>query len=116
MEIARFMLENEGIIVTEALNGKEAVDKFKASEPGYFDMIFMDIMMPVMNGLEATRHIRALERTDAKKIPIIAMSANAFQDDINQSLEAGMNMHLTKPIDENKLRQAVDEVVIKQKV
>jgi CheY-like chemotaxis protein len=76
-----------------------------------YDLIFMDIMMPVMDGLEATRRIRVMDKADAKTIPILAMTANAFQDDIKQSLEAGMNAHLMKPLDEKKLRETIQEVM-----
>ena len=99
MEIAQFMLEGMGVLTSGAKNGKEAVDMFAQSEPGTFDMIFMDVMMPVMDGLEATRAIRALDREDAKKIPIIAMTANAFAEDRQACIEAGMNDHLGKPVD-----------------
>ena len=102
-EIAQFILENEGIKVTSAVNGKDAVDVFKASAPGDFDLILMDVMMPVMDGLEATRQIRSLEREDAKKIPIFAMTANAFSDDRRRCKEAGMTEHLAKPLDSEKL-------------
>ena len=98
MEIAEFVLRNEGTVVTKAWNGKEAVDIFRKSSPGEFDVILMDIMMPVMDGLTATRAIRALERADAKTIPIIAMTANAFEEDARQCLAAGMNVHLAKPL------------------
>lgn len=99
MEIARCLLEDEGAVVTEAYNGKEAVDVFAASENGFFDVILMDIMMPKMDGLEATREIRKLERVDAKKVPIFAMTANAFAEDAKRSLDAGMNEHLAKPLE-----------------
>ncbi len=102
-EIAQFILENEGITVTDAVNGKDAVEVFKASEPGSFDFILMDVMMPVMDGLEATRQIRSLKREDAKKIPIFAMTANAFSDDRKRCKEAGMTEHLAKPLDSEKL-------------
>ena len=102
-EIAQFILENEGIKVTSAVNGKDAVDVFKASTPGDFDLILMDVMMPVMDGLEATRQIRSLDREDAKKIPIFAMTANAFSDDRRRCKEAGMTEHLAKPLDSEKL-------------
>ena len=81
MEIAEFMLQNEGADVTKAWNGQEAVELFRNSEPGEFDVILKDIMMPVMNGYEATKMIRSLDREDAKAIPIIAMTANAFTED-----------------------------------
>lgn len=103
MEIAKFLLENVGIKVTIAGNGKEAVDVFAASSENYFDVILMDIMMPVMDGLTAARQIRSLNREEAKSIPIFAMTANAFQEDKKQSLEAGMNEHLSKPLNEKEL-------------
>ena len=108
-EIAKMVLEDEGLVVTMAENGKEAVDTFAESAPGTYQFIFMDIMMPVMDGLEATRRIRAMERPDAKTIPILAMTANAFQDDIQLSMDAGMNAHLTKPLDVEKIKQAIQE-------
>lgn len=100
MEIACCLLEASGLEVVRAADGVEAVEKFKASDVGYFDAVFMDIMMPRMNGLEATRAIRALDRPDAAKVPIIAMSANAFAEDVAKSRIAGMNDHLAKPINE----------------
>ena len=99
MEIAEFMLQNEGVTVTKATDGEQAVERFAASRPGDIDVILMDVMMPVMGGLEATRRIRALNRPDAKTIPIFAMTANAFADDVERSRSAGMNEHLTKPLD-----------------
>ena len=103
MEIAKFMLENNGICVECAADGAEAVEKFEKTQPGYYDVIFMDIMMPNMNGWDAARKIRSMKRPDAGTIPIIAMSANAFSDDIINSRISGMNQHLTKPLDEAKL-------------
>ena len=99
MEIAEFMLQNEGADVTKAWNGQEAVEVFKKSEPGEFDAILMDIMMPVMNGYEATKMIRSLDREDAKAIPIIAMTANAFTEDRLSAKKAGMDEHISKPVD-----------------
>lgn len=99
MEISQYMLTEKGAIVTTAFDGQEAVQKFEESDPGDYDIILMDIMMPVMDGLEATRCIRALKRADAKTIPIIAMSANAFADDMARSKAAGMNAHLSKPLE-----------------
>lgn len=99
MEIAEFMLQNEGVTVETATNGEEAVQKFDASKPGTYDAILMDVMMPVMDGHEATGKIRALSREDAATIPIIAMTANAFADDRKKAFEAGMNEHLTKPLE-----------------
>ena len=107
MEIAKFILENAGINVVTAKDGKEAVDIFAKSEVHYFDVILMDIMMPVMDGLTATKTIRSLERQEAKTIPIFAMTANAFLDDKKQSKEAGMNEHLSKPLDEKKLMNTI---------
>ncbi len=100
MEIACCLLEASGLEVVQAADGVEAVEKFEASDVGYFDAVFMDIMMPRMNGVEATRAIRALDRPDAAKVPIIAMSANAFSEDVAKSRIAGMNDHLAKPINE----------------
>lgn len=99
MEIAEFMLQNEGVEVTKAWNGQEAVELFRKSKPGEFDVILMDIMMPVMNGYEATKKIRSLDREDAKVIPIIAMTANAFTEDRLRAKEAGMDEHIAKPVD-----------------
>ena len=98
MEIAQFILDNENMLVRCAWNGKEAVDIFARSKPGEYDLILMDIMMPVMDGLEAARQIRAMDCPDAKLIPIVAMSANAFQDDVERSKKAGMNKHISKPL------------------
>ena len=111
MEIARFILENAGMEVTTAFNGKEAVDAFAASEEGHFDLILMDVMMPVMDGLTATKKIRALNRKDAQSIPIFAMTANAFTDDIRQSRDAGMNEHLAKPLEEAKLMEMIRKYI-----
>lgn len=99
MEIAEFLLQNEGADVTKAWNGQEAVELFRKSGPGGFDVILMDIMMPVMNGYEATKMIRSLDREDAKEIPIIAMTANAFTEDRIRAKEAGMDEHIAKPVD-----------------
>ena len=108
-EIATFMLENHGIEVTPAVDGQEAVEIFEKSAPGYFGAVYMDIMMPRMNGLDATRAIRAMKRRDARVIPIIAMSANAFADDIINGRLAGMNRHLAKPVDEESMIRALRE-------
>ncbi len=107
MEIIEFLLENEGAIITKAINGKECVDIFNESEIGEFDIILMDIMMPVMNGLDATRYIRKLERADSKTVPIIAMTANAYTDDIEISIKAGMNGHLSKPLNTAELKEII---------
>ena len=109
MEIATSMLENAHMEVTEAADGQEALEIFEKSAPGYFSVIYMDLMMPRLGGLEATRAIRALKRRDARTIPIIAMSANAFADDIINCRLAGMNKHLAKPLDEERMVQALRE-------
>ncbi len=110
MEIAQFMLDDVGISVTCVENGKLAVEMFQNSEAESFDVILMDIMMPVMNGLDAARAIRSLDRPDAKTIPIIAMTANAYDDDVRNTREAGMNGHLSKPIDTALLYRTLDEL------
>ena len=112
MEITEYIMTEQGAVVTEAWNGKEAVDIYESCKSGTFDVILMDIMMPVMNGLEAARCIRASEKEDAKSIPIIAVSANAFDDDIAQSLAAGMNMHLAKPLEFQKVIEAIAALVV----
>lgn len=105
-EIAQFLLEQEGMEVQRAVNGAQAVEVFETSSVGYFDVVFMDIMMPVMGGLDAARAIRACKRPDAD-VPIFAMTANAFQDDRHESLAAGMTEHLTKPLEIEKIREVV---------
>ena len=111
MEIAEFMLQNEGADVIKAWNGQEAVELFRKSEPGEFDVILMDIMMPVMNGYEATKMIRSLDREDAKEIPIIAMTANAFTEDRIRAKEAGMDEHIAKPVDVGLLIKVIHKLV-----
>ena len=111
MEIAEFMLQNEGTVVTKAWNGQEAVELFRKSKPGEFDVILMDIMMPVMNGYEATKMIRSLDREDAKTIPIIAMTANAFTEDRLRAKEAGMNEHIAKPVDGKLLIKVIHKLM-----
>ena len=111
MEIAEFLLQNEGADVTKAWNGQEAVELFRKSEPGEFDVILMDIMMPVMNGYEATKMIRSLDREDAKAIPIIAMTANAFTEDRIRAKEAGMDEHIVKPVDVGLLIKVIHKLV-----
>lgn len=111
MEIAEFVLQNVGADVTKAWNGQEAVELFRKSEPGGFDTILMDIMMPVMNGYEATKMIRSLDREDAKTIPIIAMTANAFTEDRLKAKEAGMNEHIVKPLDVELLIKVIHKLV-----
>ena len=111
MEIAEFMLRNEGVAVTKAWNGQEAVELFRKSRTGEFDVILMDIMMPVMNGYEAAKTIRSMEREEAKVIPIIAMTANAFTEDRLRAKEAGMDEHIAKPVDVELLVKIINELV-----
>ena len=111
MEIAEFVIQNEGASVTKAWNGQEAVEIFQKSRSDEFDVILMDIMMPVMNGYEAAKMIRTLDRDDAKTVPIIAMTANAFTEDRLKSKESGMNEHIAKPIDAKLLVKVISEFV-----
>ena len=111
MEIAEFMLQNEGAVVTKAWNGQEAVELFEKSRSGEFDVILMDIMMPVMNGYEATKMIRSLDREDAKEVPIIAMTANACTEDRIRAKEAGMDEHVAKPVDGELLAKVIHKLV-----
>lgn len=111
MEIICTILENYGIKTEQAVTGKEAVRRMEESVSGYYDMIFMDIMMPEMDGLEATRIIRNLDREDCKKIPIYAMSANAFDEDVKRSLASGMNGHLSKPVNLQVLEKTLQKVL-----
>ena len=116
MEIADCLLTERGALITRAWNGKEAVDIYRSLGAGAFDVIIMDIMMPVMDGLEAARTIRSSGMEDSSSIPIIAMSANAFQDDIEQSMNAGMNEHITKPIDLKRLINTIHSHVKQKKI
>ena len=109
MEIMDFLLSDVGIKVTKAADGQQAVEAFAASPVGGFDVILMDVMMPLMDGLEATRTIRAMQRPDAATIPIVAMTANTFSEDEQRSREAGMNLFLNKPADSVKMLQTVLE-------
>lgn len=110
-EIAKFMLEDNGMIVDCAFDGMEAIQKYAKADIGYYDCILMDIMMPHMNGWDTARKIRSSKKEDSRTIPIIAMSANSFSDDINKSYLSGMNAHLSKPLDIssllNELKRAV---------
>ena len=110
-EIATFLLEQAGMIVTVAQNGQEAAELFQKSEPGHYDLILMDIMMPVMNGYEAAIQIRKMDHADAVSIPIIAMSANAFPDDIAKAKRAGMNEHLAKQVDGNRMLEVIGNYI-----
>jgi len=102
------MIGETGVRVESAKNGREALEKFEKSHAGYYDMILMDIQMPIMNGYEAVEAIRKLPRKDAVEIPIIAMTANAFTEDIQRSKNAGMNEHLTKPLDIEQLMKCLE--------
>ena len=114
-EIGSKILERVGMKVTLTNNGKEALDVFQASKVGFFQAIIMDVRMPIMNGLEATKKIRSLDRPDAKTVPIIAMSANAFDEDIKTSLAAGMNTHLSKPINPQVVYQELAKYLAQEK-
>lgn len=113
-EIATYMFTEKGATVTEAKDGKQAVEIFAGSKPGDFDVILMDIMMPVMNGLDAARAIRAMEREDAATIPIFAVSANSFSDDVAASKASGMNEHLSKPIDFGEVVTMIHKYIRKE--
>lgn len=107
LEIVTEVLKERGLIVTAAENGQIAVKLFEDNPPGTFDVILMDMHMPIMGGVEATKTIRTMERTDAQTIPILALTANDFEEDIRQTREAGMNDHLTKPFDMEKIFEAI---------
>lgn len=111
MEIATEILQMEGIEVFPAFNGKQAVDIFKNHDENFFDAILMDMLMPEMNGCEVSKEIRKLNRNDAKTIPIIAVTANAFAEDIAKTTEAGMNAHISKPIDFNALCKTLKDLI-----
>jgi signal transduction histidine kinase/CheY-like chemotaxis protein len=114
MEIARDILTEEKVEITEAENGQIAVERFEASKAGEFDLILMDVMMPVMNGYDATRAIRNSAHPDAKSIGIVAMTANAYREDVEKALEAGMNAHIPKPIDVNRLLSVMEQFWIQK--
>ena len=111
MEIAEFVLEQAGAVVQKAWNGDEAVNIFERSQPGEFDAILMDLMMPAVDGYEATGRIRSMDRADAKTVPIIAMTANAFTEDRIRTRKAGMNAHIIKPIDSASVIEMVYKLV-----
>ena len=110
-EIAQCLLEERGFQVDCVYDGSQAVERIASTPPGTYDVILMDIMMPVMDGLEASRAIRSMEREDCRTIPIIAMSANAFDDDLKKSVECGMDGHLSKPVEVGKLYETLDGVI-----
>lgn len=116
IEIAKNILKHKNFEVEVALNGEEAIEAFASQEAGYFDVILMDIRMPVMDGLEATKRIRSMEgRIDGEAIPIVAMTANAFEEDVKKSLEAGMNGHISKPIDIKKMYAQLYQLLHEEK-
>ena len=110
-EIATMILSEAGFMLETAVNGQEAVEKVAVSQPGYFDAILMDVQMPVMNGYEATKAIRALDNSALANIPIVAMTANAFTEDVQAAKEAGMNAHIAKPIDIAKMMETLTEIL-----
>ena len=110
-EIIMEMLRMRGMHVEHAENGRIAVEMFAESDSGYYDVILMDMRMPEMGGLEATGAIRALDHPDAKTVPIIALSANAFDEDVEKSLQAGLNAHLSKPVEPDVLYDALETFI-----
>ena len=108
-EIAQYILTENGLEVTVAQNGQEAVELFEASAPYTYKIVFMDVMMPILNGYEATRAIRRLDRRDAGEIPIIAMTANAFAEDVKAAMDAGMNEHIAKPLDTELINRVLSD-------
>ena len=110
-EILEELLACEGVSCERAVNGQAAVERFCETPPGYYNAVLMDILMPIMNGYEAARAIRALDRPDARTIPIVAMTANTFADDVQNSMDAGMNAHLSKPVDINILKDVLESLI-----
>ncbi len=110
-EIAVEILKEAGFVMDVADDGEVAVEKMKTAEPGQYDLILMDIQMPIMNGYEATKQIRAMDNSKLANIPIIAMTANAFDEDKKAALDAGMNGHIAKPIDVPKLMELLQEIL-----
>ena len=110
-EIMIMVLNVREMEVEHAVNGRIAVEMFETHEPGYYDAVLMDMRMPEMDGLEATRRIRAMDRPDAKEIPIIALTANAFDEDVQRSLQAGLNAHLSKPVQPDSLYETLESLI-----
>ena len=105
------ILSTLGAFCDSAVNGQEAVEKFKVSKPGDYDLVLMDVQMPVMDGYTATRTIRSSGHPSAKTVPIIAMTANAFVDDVREAIESGMDAHIAKPIQINNLKATIQQVL-----
>ena len=105
------LLHLKEMVVDVAENGQQAIELFNKSDEGYYDVILMDIRMPIKDGLDATKEIRAMERADAEKIPIIALTANAFDEDVQLSLDAGMNAHLSKPVEPDALFSILERLI-----
>lgn len=110
-EILKQMLSSSGVRCDIVENGQAVVDRFERSQTGYYDAILMDVKMPVLSGLEATKEIRKMSRSDAKSIPIIALTANDSDSDIQKSFDAGMNEHLSKPVEPNELYQTLENLI-----
>ena len=110
-EILKELVRSREAEIDHAQNGREALDLFAASAPGHYAAILMDVRMPEMDGLEATAAIRALDRPDAKTIPIVGLTANAFDEDVQRSLQVGMNAHLSKPVEPERLYQTLEELI-----
>ena len=106
------ILDSYGLTVEEAENGQEAVDAIRVAEPGHYDVVLMDVQMPIMDGYEATREIRALPDKGRASIPIIAVTANAYDEDVTKALDLGMNGHVSKPVDPQKLIEKLAEVLL----
>lgn len=113
LDIVREVLKEKGLVVTGAENGRIAVDLFRNNPPGTFDVILMDMHMPVLDGVSATKEIRAMEHADARTIPILALTANDFEEDIRRTRKAGMNDHLTKPFDMEKVFSTLAKFVVR---
>ena len=113
-EILADLLEMEEMVPEHAENGQKAVEMFAQSGEGYYDIILMDVRMPVMDGLSATKAIRAMGRPDAQTIPIIAMTANVFDEDVEKSLQAGMNAHLSKPVEPDRLYETMVRMILQR--
>ena len=111
-EIMMMVLTMREIEVDVAENGRIAVDLFSDHEPGYYDAILMDMRMPEMDGLEATKVIRSMDRADAQTVPIIALTANAFDDDVQRSMQAGLNAHLSKPVEPDQLFATLENLIV----